>query len=117
MHTLRSFSVVLLCFFLVFFPPSYSYGAEVYEITESELNQLEMNSKKSLEALQKAEKDLEKYEMELLTQEEQLKKISESLKKSERDQQLIIKIGIPAVIVVVAGAFVGGIIVGTKIPP
>lgn len=117
MYTLRSFFLFLACFLLVLFQPSYSYGEEVYEITESELNQLEMNLRKSLETLEKSEENLKKSEEKLLTLEEQLKTQSELLKKSEQERKLMIKIGVPVVIVVVAGAFIGGIIVGTKIPP
>lgn len=110
MYTLRSFFLFLACFLLVLFQPSYSYGEEVYEITESELNQLEMNLRKSLETLEKSEE-------KLLTLEEQLKTQSESLRKSEQERNLIVKIGVPVVIVAIVGAFVGGVATGVRVPP
>lgn len=48
-----------------------------------------------------------------------MRKVSESLRKSEQEKELIIKIGVPVVIIVVAGAFVGGLLTGIKltVPP
>ena len=105
---LKKSVVLFLLLSLVLSLPCYS--EEVYEITESELNQLESNLMKLQEDLQKSEETLQK-------QEEQLRKVSESLIKSEQERKQIIKIGVPVVIIVVAGAFVGGMYAGLSIHP
>lgn len=48
-----------------------------------------------------------------------MKKVSESLIKSEQERKQIINIGVPVVIIIVAGAFVGGLLTGVKlkVPP
>lgn len=107
MNTLKRVLVFFLLFSLVFLP---SYSEQVYEITESELNQLESNLMKLQEDLQKSEETLQK-------QEEQLRKVSESLRKSEQERKHIINIGVPVVIIIVAGAFVGGLYAGLSIQP
>lgn len=108
--------MLALLFFFLALPLSLSCEV-VYEITESQLNQLERNLLTSQEKLEKSEKDLEKSEQTLALREEQLRILSESLQKSERNRQLVVKIGVPAVIIVVAGAFVGGLYAGMSIHP
>lgn len=107
---LKKSVVLFLLLSLVLSLPCYS--EEVYEITESELNQLESNLMKLQEDLQKSEEDLQKRE-------ERLRKVSESLIKYEQERKQIINIGVPVVIIVVAGAFVGGLLTGVKltVPP
>lgn len=118
MQGLKRGLALLLLFSLVFLPLC---SEEVYEITESELMAIEENTLIILEKLEESEKKLKMSDLKLQEQDQTLKTLekqlqiqSESYRKLERDKKLIIKIGIPAITICVAGAFIGGFIVGTR---
>ena len=124
---LRRFFTILVCFSLVLVLPCYSEA--VYEITESELMMIEENNQIILERLNEsemrlesaekilelAEKKLEGQETELETLEKQLQIQAESYRKLEREKKALIKWGVPTAVVVAAGCFAGGLILGLRL--
>ncbi len=124
---LRRFFTVLVCFSLALCQPCYSEA--VYEITETELTQIEENERRTQEAMKNVMNDLmtaresltnmretlqeSRSNLEKLNQQVQAQ--AESLRKSEREKELMIKIGVPVAVVAVAGAFIGGMFAGLNV--
>jgi septal ring factor EnvC (AmiA/AmiB activator) len=119
MVKLRRFLRALLLFFMVLSLPCY---AQVYEITESELLQIEQNTQRIEQALslarqelEKSEKALEVSQSKLTLLETQIQAQAKLLQESEEEKKKLINIGIPAISATVVIVFIGGIVTGAKI--
>lgn len=117
---LRRFCGVLVFSLLVCSVPCYSEA--VYEITESQLILLEQNNQIILEKLEASETKLMESEKGLKEQGERLKELekqlqiqAESYRKLEREKKALIKWGVPTAVVVAAGCFAGGLILGLRL--
>lgn len=117
---LRKSFIVSVCFCLVLYRP-YCLEA-VYEITESELMAIEENNRMivekltvSAQELERAETELNQAEKELETLQKQLQIQTEYYSRLEYEKNLLIKWGIPAAVVVAAGCFAGGLVLGLRL--
>lgn len=108
MRKLKKFFFVLAVFSAVFLQP---LSAQSYTITEEELQQIEVNQEQILTESQKQKEQSEKAMDEL---NKQLQKQIELLEKSEKEKDLLLKVGIPAAALLMAGAFCVGIYAGIQ---
>jgi len=109
MRKLKKSFVVLVFSLLVC---SLVFSEQLYEITESQLLEIEQNNQKMLEALTNAENKLEMFENSLETVEKQLQEQAKLLQKSEKEKKTLIKFVIPVCVVL---SFAGGVYLGVKL--
>ncbi len=95
------------------------FSEQVYEITESQLLEIELNNQMILEALTKAENKLEMSENKLETFENNLEAVEKQLQeqmrllqKSEDEKKMLTKYVIPISVIL---SFAGGVYLGIKL--